>query len=186
MKSGIQVGDAMTINLVSVGPDMNLVKCSKIMSGNNVGAVIVKDDGATLGILTEKDIVRKAVALGVNVTRKKVGEFMETKLITINPNADIYDALIKMRDNNIRRLPVVQNDELVGLLTVKDVLKIEPQLFDIMVEKFELKEESRKLINTVVPTEGICQSCGAYSKSVKDVKGSTVCGRCAKEQLMVA
>ena len=182
MKSGIQVADAMTINPVSISPDITLVECAKIMSDKHVGAVVVKDNALSIGILTEQDIVRKALANGVDANNEKVREFMETKLITINPDADIYDALIKMRDNNIRHLPVVENNEMVGLLTIKDILKIEPQLFDLIVEKFELREENRKPINRIIPTEGICQTCGEYSEKVKEVDGTILCESCAKAE----
>jgi len=186
MKSGIQVADAMTINVISVTSDFTLSECAKIMDSNHIGAVVVKDNGASLGILTEKDIVRKAVARGVSVKKAKVKDFMETELITINPDADIYDALIKMRDNNIRHLPVVQKNEIVGLLTIKDILKIEPQLFELIVEKFELKEESRKPINRIIPTEGICQECGEYSEKVREVKGTVLCESCFGQEKLLA
>ncbi|MBI2650965.1 CBS domain-containing protein [Candidatus Woesearchaeota archaeon] len=182
MKSGYKVADAMTINPVSVKANISLKECAKIMAENHVGAVVVNDSANSLGILTEQDIVRKAVAKGVN-TNEKIKDFIETKLITISPTSDIYDALIKMRDNNIRHLPVVRNNEMVGLLTIKDILKIEPQLFEIIVEKFELREESRKPINRVIPTEGICQTCGEYSEKVKDVNNTVVCESCAKAQM---
>jgi signal-transduction protein with cAMP-binding, CBS, and nucleotidyltransferase domain len=155
------------------------------MSENHVGAVVVKDNGNSLGILTEQDIVRKAVATGVNTNEQKVKDFMETKLITVNPSADIYEALIKMRDNNIRHLPVVDDNDMVGLLTIKDILKIEPQLFDLIVEKFELREESRKPINRIIPTEGICQECGEYSEKVREINQVIVCDNCAKEETKV-
>ena len=186
MKSGIQVADAMTINVISVTSDFTLSECAKIMDSNHIGAVVVKDNGASLGILTEKDIVRKAVARGVSVKKAKVKDFMETELITINPDADIYDALIKMRDNNIRHLPVVQKNEIVGLLTIKDILKIEPQFFELIVEKFELKEESRKPINRIIPTEGICQECGEHSEKVREVKGTVLCESCFGQEKLLA
>src|SRR3989338_258874 len=166
MKSGIKVADAMTINPISVSANTSLIECSRIMSEKHVGAVVVRDWNS-LWILTEQDIVRKAVANNVDLNERVKG-FMETDIITITPNADIYDALIKMRDNNIRHLPVVENNEMAGLLTIKDILKIEPDLFDLIVEKFELREESRKLINRIIPTEGICQVCGQYSEKVKE------------------
>ena len=97
MKSGIQVADAMTINVISVTSDFTLPECAKVMDSNHIGAVIVKDNGASLGIITEKDIVRKAVAKGVSIKKAKVRDFMETELITINPDADIYDALTSDR-----------------------------------------------------------------------------------------
>ena len=186
MKSGIQVADAMTINVISVTSDFTLPECAKVMDSNHIGAVVVKDEGVSLGIITEKDIVRKAVAKGVSVKKAKVKDFMETELITINPDADIYDALIKMRDSNIRHLPVVQNNEIVGLLTIKDILKIEPQLFELIVEKFELKEESRKPINRIIPTEGICQECGEYSEKVREVKGTVLCESCFGQEKLLA
>src|SRR3989338_10637865 len=168
MKSGYKVADAMTISPISVCASTTLLECAKIMSEKHVGAVVVKDNSHSIGILTEQDIVRKAVAKSAS-TNESVKTFMETKLITITPDADIYDALIKMRDNNIRHLPVVEDNKMVGLLTIKDILKIEPDLFDIIVEKFELREESRKPINRVIPTEGICQTCGEYSENVNEI-----------------
>jgi len=183
MKSGFKVADAMTINPISIGPDTTLIECASIMSEKHVGAIVVKDWNS-LGILTEQDIVRKAVANGIDVN-EKVKKFSETKLYTISPSADIYDALIKMRDNNIRHLPVVENNEMVGLLTIKDILKIEPQLFDLIVEKFELREESRKPLNRIIPTEGICQTCGEYSEKVKESSGIVLCEICSKAQIEI-
>jgi signal-transduction protein with cAMP-binding, CBS, and nucleotidyltransferase domain len=181
METGYKVADAMTMNPISVNADTTLLECARIMSEKHVGTVVVKHWNS-LGILTEQDIVRKAVANGVNVN-EKVKDFMETKLITISPAMDIYHALIKMRDNNIRHLPVVENNEMVGLLTIKDILKIEPQLFDLIVEKFELREESRKIPNRIIPTEGICQACGEYSEKVNETNGLILCENCSKQQI---
>tara|TARA_Y100000310_G_scaffold328356_1_gene396373 strand:- start:869 stop:1420 length:552 start_codon:yes stop_codon:yes gene_type:complete len=181
MKSGYKVADAMTINPVSVNTDITLLECAKVMSEKHVGAIVVKDWNS-LGILTEQDIVRKAVANGVDID-EKVKKFTETNLITVGPDTDIYDALIKMRDNNIRHLPVVENNEMVGLLTIKDILKIEPQLFELIVEKFELKEESRKPINRIIPSEGICQECGEYSEKVKEINEVVLCENCARQEI---
>ncbi len=182
MKTGYKVYDCMTTKPISVSPDASLEQCAKVMAKNHVGALVIKDDHKSIGLITEQDIVRKVVAKGINPLTKKVKDFMEKKVKTISPNADIYDALIIMRDSNIRHLPVVDNGKMVGLLTLKDVLKIEPQLFELLVEKFELKEETRKPINRIISNEAICQGCGAYSEDIMRVKGSLLCERCAKEQ----
>ena len=182
MKTGYRVYDCMTTKPISVSSDASLEECANVMSQNHVGALVIKDNHQSKGLITEQDIVRKAIAKRINPLTKKVKDFMETKLITINSNDDIYDALIKMRDSNIRHLPVVENGKMVGLLTLKDVLKIEPQLFELLVEKFELREETRKPINRVISNEAICQGCGAYAEDVKKVKGSLLCERCADEQ----
>lgn len=182
MKTGYKVHDCMTTKPISVSSEKSLEECAKVMAKNHVGALVIKDNHQSKGLITEQDIVRKVLARGINPLTKKVKDFMETKLMTISPNDDIYDALIKMRDQNIRHLPVVDKGKMIGLLTLKDVLKIEPQLFELLVEKFELREETRKPVNRIISNEAICQGCGAYVEDVKKVKGSLLCERCAKEQ----
>ena len=184
MKTGYKVLDAMTTKPVTVLPNTTLQKCAQIMDKEHVGTLIIKDNGNLLGVIAEQDIVRKVVAKGVNPVDKVVEDCMETNLETIGPEVDIYEALIKMRDLNIRHLPVVESGEMVGLLTLKDILKIEPQLFDLIVEKFVIKEETRKPINQVTK-EGICQGCGAFSDELNCISNSLLCNVCAKEQKKV-
>ena len=183
MKSGYKVMDAMTTKPVSVSPEITLQECAGIMNENHVSTVIVQDNENYVGILSDQDIVRKVVAKGDNPLNKKVEEIMETNLVTIEPETDIYAALIKMRDLNIRHLPVVKDSQMMGLLTLKDILKIQPQLFELLVEKFELREENRKPLNRIIPDEGICQVCGEYSEEIKDTDGSLCCPKCSKEQI---
>ena len=183
MKTGYKVSDAMTEMPIFVDEAKSLIDCARIMSREHVGSLVIKEKDALKGVVTEQDIVRKAIALGLDTSKTKVREVMEIKLHTINPNDDIYDALVIMKDFNIRQLPVVDRKKFVGLLTLKDILKIEPQLFDILVEKFELREESRKPINRIIPNEGICQGCGEYSEKIAKVKGSLLCPECKAEQL---
>ncbi len=182
MKTGYKVHDCMTTKPIYVSSNTSIEECAKCMDTHHIGALVIKDKGnKSQGLITEQDIVRKIIAKGVNPLHKEVKDFMETKLVTISSDDDIYDALIKMRDLNIRHLPVVDNGKMVGLLTLKDILKIEPQLFELLVDKFELREVSRKPINRIIQNEGICQGCGAYAENIKKLKGSLLCGRCASE-----
>ncbi len=182
MKTGYKVHDCMTTKPISVSSDATLEECAKAMDKNHVGALVVKDNHESKGLITEQDIVRKVISRGINPVGKKVKDFMEKKLLTINSNDDIYDALIKMRDSNIRHLPVFDNNKMVGLLTLKDILKIEPSLFELVVEKFEIREAGRKPVDRIIEREAICQGCGAYVEDIKKVKGSLLCERCAAEQ----
>ena len=183
MKTGYTVHDCMTTKPISINPDATIQQCAKEMKSSHVGAIVVKNDHKSVGLVTEQDIVRHVVAEGKDGSKIKVIDLMEKNLHTISPEDDIYDALIKMRDYNIRHLPVIEDGKMVGLLTLKDILKIEPSLFELLVEKFNLREESRKPINRVISKEGICQGCGTYVESIKQTKsGSLLCYRCAKEQ----
>ena len=183
MKTGYTVHDCMTTKPISIKPAATIQECAQAMKANHVGAVVIKDDYKSIGLITEQDIVRKGIAEGKNVLKMNVTDLMENELVTVTPKEDIYNALIKMRDYNIRHLPVIEDGKMMGLLTLKDILKIEPSLFELLVEKFNLREESRKPINRVIPNEGICEGCGAYVEDIKKVKGSMLCNRCAKEQM---
>ena len=178
MKTGIKVIDTMTERPIFVSPEMTLQECSRIMADNHVGSLVIKEKSLLKGLITEQDIVRKAVALGLDTKEIDVGSIMVQKLTTIEPEKDIYDALVLMKKLNIRQLPVMKDGEMVGLLTLKDILKIEPQLFDLLVEKFELREESRKPINRIIASEGICEACGGYFEKINDLDGSLLCNSC--------
>lgn len=136
----------MTQKPVVISSDITIEECAVLMQNKHVGSLIIMESKNIIGIITEQDIVRKVVARKEDPKKTRVKNIMATELMTIGPNADIYDALVIMRDNNIRHLPIVYSGNLVGYLTIKDILKIEPQLFEIIVEKFQLREENRKPI----------------------------------------
>jgi len=180
MDTGYKVGDAMTINPITIRADASLKKCAELMAKKHIGSVLVEDKGKIIGVLSEQDIVRKAVAKGV-AGKKKVKDIMETKLVTIAPDADIFEAIRTMRERNIRHLPVMNQDEFLGLVTMKDILKIEPDLFDLLVEKFEIREAEKRPAFSMPEKEGVCEICGEYAEELASVDGVQVCPKCEKE-----
>lgn len=183
IKTGYKVSDAMTRKPISVAPDRTIYECSKIMLQNHVGSMLVVVKGELNGILTEQDIVRKVVAKGLDPKNTTVKDIMITNLITMQPDADIYDALVLMRDRNIRHLPIMHKKEMLGYLTIKDILKIEPELFELLVEKFELREESTKpVIGEETMPEGICEMCGQHGDRLYHLEGILYCDSCKPEQ----
>jgi len=146
IRTGYTVGDAMTMKPVTIPASKTLREASKIMANEHVGSLLVIEDGEITGIITERDIVKKGVATLGNPALKKVKEVMVTDLVTTTPDEDIFEALRIMRDYNFRHLPVKHNGKIVGLVTMKDILKIEPDLYEILVEKIQLREAERKPI----------------------------------------
>ena len=144
LQTGFTVADAMTRDPVTITPSKTLRDASKLMTKEHVGALLVKDGSSIVGILTEQDIVRKAVSQGGNCSEKKVNEIMAESLVSTSPSEDIFEALRIMRDYNIRHLPVYAEGQFAGLITMKDILRVEPDLFEILVEKIELREIERK------------------------------------------
>jgi len=145
-KTGVKVGDLMTRDYVFVGPSTNLRECAKKMIKQRVGSLIVKEDKKLVGILTKKEIVwavfKKSQKELANIPSKDV---MVKKVVTIKPSADIVEAIQKFKKKKVRRLPVVEHKRVIGILTLKDVLKMDPGLFEILYESIRIREESEKL-----------------------------------------
>jgi len=181
MRTGYKVVDVMTKKPITVSPGISLIEAATVMRDNHIGGLLITEGDQLKGVISEQDITRNAVAEGLDLKKTTVDELMVKKLHTISEDEDIYFALLEMRDLNIRHLPVVEDDKLVGLLTLKDVLKIQPQMFDLMVEKIELREEENKPIFRRRETEGNCQLCGNYAEKLFEVEGSMVCQGCKKD-----
>ncbi|MEM4637929.1 MAG: CBS domain-containing protein [Candidatus Woesearchaeota archaeon] len=155
MQTDYKVIDVMTNKPVTAGKDITLKEAAQIMLDSNVNSLLVVESEKPIGIITDEDLVRKVIAKGLDPKKIRVKDIMATDLITISPGKDIYDAMKVMRDHNIRQLPVVEKGKLVGFLTAKDILKIQPELFDLWIEKYELREEQRKLSENTTEQEDI-------------------------------
>jgi CBS domain-containing protein len=181
MEIGIKVGDVMTRNFIFVSPETDLRECAKTMVKKRVGSLIIKEDYNLKGILTEKDIVWavvKKTKKGLKDIMAK--DLMKRKVVTIKPSADISEALDKLRKKRIRRLPVVENGKLIGLLTEKDILKMDPGLFQMIAQTLKIREETEKLSRrkmNVSRKQGICEECGEFEILLKD-GGQMICDDC--------
>jgi signal-transduction protein with cAMP-binding, CBS, and nucleotidyltransferase domain len=145
MQTGYKVMDVMTNKPIVANKELALKDAAKLMSDSNVHSLLITEGESAIGIVTDEDMVRKIIAKGLDIKKMRLKDIMETDLVSILPNKDIYDALLLMRDNNIRQLPVISGGKLQGFLTSKDILKIEPELIDLMVEKYEIREQPRKV-----------------------------------------
>ena len=167
MKIGVKVGDLMTRELIAVDSNSSLVECSRRMSEKNVGLLIVKDKNRLAGMLTEKEIIW-ALTKKNNLSRVRAGDVMLRKLTTIKPSRDVYDALLRMKKHNVRWLPITIRKNVIGLITINDILKVEPALFEIAMGNFRVKEiedkikrKDRSLSGDTWTSEGECTDCGA-------------------------
>jgi CBS domain-containing protein len=177
MKTGYKVCDAMTLEPITVGLDATLKSCAKIMMKKDIGSLLVVDKGILRGIITQTDFVKFAVEER-EFSKTRIKDVMQTEVISIAPEKDVTDALELMKKHDIKHLPVVEEDRVLGFLTLKDILKIEPDLFDLLIEKIEIREASRKLIPSKDRSEGLCEMCGSFDPELKNYKGSMVCHEC--------
>lgn len=142
MQTGVKVQDIMTRKPITIDKDSTIERCAQLMGERKVNSLIVKDiTNKVLGIIVDEDLVRKAIAVNLNCKKIKVEELMSKEITTIEPERDIHDAVKLMGDNSIRQLPVVANKKLVGFITAKDILRIQPALFEIIKEKIRMRRE---------------------------------------------
>lgn len=114
------IKNLMSTNVVSVTPQQSLKEAAELMVQNDIGAIPVVDNGAIKGIITDRDITTRATAMGKdgNCT---VGECMSDQLTTADANMDVHQAAQLMAEKQIRRLPVTENGQLAGMVSLGDL-----------------------------------------------------------------
>ena len=137
-KVGIKVNDAMTKRPITISPDINIPSCARKMLSKNVGSLIVMEGDKISGIVTEKDIVEDVVGKELDFKDVKVKDIMTVGYIFITPHSDLSEAVELMIREDVRRLLVVEDKKLLGLLTVKDILKVQPRLYEKLHPRFTL------------------------------------------------
>jgi len=123
----------MTKNIISVKNTASVVEAASVMVKNDIGYVVVTKDGKPVGILTERDILKKCCPGKLCGEDLKVVEIMSSPLITIEANASLGEAAMLMTDNKIRRLLVTEKGKIVGIITEKDVLRGTLSYFESVV-----------------------------------------------------
>ena len=115
------VRDVMTPAVRAVSPAQSLVEAAEVMKGEDVGSVPVVEEGRLAGILTDRDIVTRAVAERRDPQTVRVDEVASPQPVTVEPEQDLDEALALMARHQVRRLPVVEEGRLVGMLAQADV-----------------------------------------------------------------
>jgi CBS domain-containing protein len=116
------VGNVKSSPVVTVKTSDTLAKATQTMVKKQIGAVVVIDGKTPAGIVTERDIM-KQVAKGASVLKKPVKRFMSKPLVTVAPSTSVQDAFELMLEHKIRRLPILDGSNLVGIVTEKDLMR---------------------------------------------------------------
>lgn len=109
--------------VTQVGPDTSVLDALRIMADQNIGSVMVTHDGQYIGIMTERDYSRKVILKGKSSTDTTVKEIMSDDFPRITPNDTVEYCMQMMSDKNIRYLPVFENEQIVGIVSINDAVK---------------------------------------------------------------
>jgi CBS domain-containing protein len=119
----------------SVLPGDTVYHALEVMADKNVGSMLVLDDGDLVGILSERDYARKVILDDKASKETLVAEIMTTDLITVEPSCTVTDAMELMTEQRVRHLPVLEDGELVGLISIGDVVKA------VMADQLEMIDQ---------------------------------------------
>jgi len=109
--------------IISVAPATTVFEALQRMAERNVGAVLVMSDGRLVGIFTERDYARKVVLRGLNSKNTPVGDLMTGKVITVDQSWTADQCMALMTEHHIRHLPVVEGDQVLGVVSIGDAVK---------------------------------------------------------------
>jgi len=185
LRTRMLVKDVMSSPVVTTDEEAPSNHVANLMQENNLGCVIVTNKaGKPLGIITERDLVLRVLAKNLTPASVTAKEIMTTPLVTIEPEATINDAARRMSRLDIRRLGVLYKDNLVGIISSKDILNVMPELLEIIQERTRIEgsesgEETEEAEEA--PLSGYCDRCGVYSENLKDVNGQNLCEDCRVE-----
>ncbi len=176
----VTVHDAMTSNVLTVNPETSVAEAALLMTKFKIGSLIVKNNSEPEGLITESDIIRKVVSMDLKASKITIDEIMTKNLISIHPGSELNEAARVMAKNNIRRLPVVNNGSLVGILTSTDVLKVSPELTEFLVENARM-ENQNGYSTDVNPFQGVCEGCGNFMDNINEIDGKFLCEECKED-----
>ncbi|MCX8206272.1 MAG: CBS domain-containing protein [Methanothrix sp.] len=180
METTMRVREIMSRPVLTVDADMDVLDAAGRMISANVGSLIVVQEGRPIGIITERDLVKKVVARAEDPRKVRVGDVMNSPLIKIHPDASLRDAAELMLKSGVKRLPVISDDgKLVGIITDTDLVSgASLGLNDILAELIEMHRESVHFYEPSEMVRGICERCGQLSDSLVSVDGEMLCWSC--------
>lgn len=178
MGEELRVKDVMRTEIVSVSPNDSVEKAARLMKENNIGSIVIVSDSKPVGIVTERDLVCRALASESSDPRMMpISKIMTRDLVTISPDDSLTDAAEKMRQYGIRRLIVVSGGKIVGIVTSKDLLQVYPDIIGILYEELSIMR-GRERLRRRRRYSGICEVCGQYSDNLIEAGGLLVCPSC--------
>ncbi len=163
----------MTKNLVVVDTQDSVKKAAILMKEFNVDSVLAVNNNSLRGILTKGDIVFRVVTEGLDARKVPVREVMTVDPIAVDGGEDIDKVIELFEKHGIKHLPVLKNNELIGIVSEGDIIEYYPDIVEITKVKREFDAGKTYY--------GICENCGYVGDGLKIVNGELLCEECRGE-----
>jgi CBS domain-containing protein len=144
------VEEVMTRNIIDIDSKKSVFDACKQLSKNKVGILVIMNEDIPVGIITETDVIEKVIMQNRNSKKTKVTEIMTSNIKTIHALAPLEKAAKIMKENKIKKLPVILNNEIVGIITETDMTKTIEAFSEILEEMTTFYAESREIMEKML------------------------------------
>lgn len=148
-KVSLKAGDVMVREVITIDENASVKEAADIMNQFEIGSIIATRKGKAVGIITERDLLKRIVAEGKNAKKTRVKDIMSSPLVVITPNIDLEEAARLMFEKKIKKLPVIDQNRLVGLVSLTDIAHYQPEIIKIL-QKLSVIQDTPKSIKKVL------------------------------------
>lgn len=174
----VKVREIMKAPVIGIERNATIESVARLMAKHNIGSVVVQDEkGEPIGIITERDLVTRVFTRKPPHNKIIAEKVMSTPLASISADVGIEQAAKKMSKMGVRRLGVVEEDKLVGIISSRDIVAVTPALVEVIQERTRVGMTTHQKR----PLAGACENCGQWSDVLKDNDGLLVCEDCIVE-----
>jgi CBS domain-containing protein len=150
-ESGIslKVEDVMVKEVITIDENSTVKEAAEIMNKFEIGCLIAVRKGKAMGIITERDLLKRVVAEAKDANKTKVKDVMSSPLVVVEPSMDLEEAVRLMFQMKIKKLPVVDGKRLVGLVSLTDIARFQPQVIKIL-KQLAMRQAAPKSMKKVI------------------------------------
>ncbi len=145
----LKVEDVMIKEVITIDENDTVKEAAEVMNKFEIGCLIAVRKGKAMGIITERDLLKRVVAENRDATKTKVKDVMSSPLVVVEPEMDLEEAVKLMFQMKIKKLPVVKGKRLVGLVSLTDIARFQPQMIKIL-KQFALRHTAPKSMKKVI------------------------------------
>lgn len=145
----LKVEDVMVKDVITIEASSTVKEAAEIMNQFEIGSLIVIEDKKAVGIITERDLLKRVVATSRDARKTKVKEIMSKPLIVVEPGMDLEETIKLMFKMKIKKLPVVQEGRLAGLVSLTDIARCQPQIIKIFKKLAETQLTPKRMQKVV-------------------------------------
>ncbi|MBS7647543.1 MAG: CBS domain-containing protein [Candidatus Bathyarchaeia archaeon] len=145
----LKVEDVMVREVITIDENATVKEAAEVMNKFEIGCLIAVRKGKAVGIITERDMLKRVVAEAKDVHRTRVKDVMSSPLVVVEPSLELEEAVKLMFQMKIKKLPVVEGKRLVGLVSLTDIARFQPQMIKIL-KQLALKQTAPKSMKKVI------------------------------------